>query len=172
MASVRFVLNTEADIATSAEVKDAVDTGVASILERLPSKDRGNRIRQPASLNISPAATGTYLLDFGSPKNGDLWWMVEVVVTAGDDRTAPAGSVAALYCGAPPIPGQSPPLGTLVRPAQALPALFAFSGEAFPIHDGESLYTVIYAPTTAASLLSGVATVMAVDASAVSRNRT
>lgn len=172
MADVKFVLNASADIASGDEVRAAVKSGVTDILAGLPNKDQGDRLRPPASLNVNPAATGTYLLDFGSPNNGDLWWLVEVVVTVGDDRTAPVGTLAALYCGFPPIPGSAPPLGNLIRPAIAVPATFQFSGEAWPVKENENLFAVIYAPTTAVSTLSGVATVMAVDASAVSRNRT
>jgi hypothetical protein len=174
MAEIRLTMGGLVDVASGDEVRTAVDSGVERILGRLPDKDRGIRRRIPAS--DSANATGTFVLDFGAPGTGWLWWVQEVVVTGADDRTALANSVAALYCGSPPTHrtpttiDAAPNLGTLIRPGQALPALFPFSGEAFPIHERENLFAVVYLGT-AALFVSGVATVVEIPASAVLMDR-
>ena len=178
MALVRFAMNAEADIASSDEVRAAVDEGTSSILRRLPSRDRGNRRRIPASANVSPAATGTVVLNFGAPAAGLVWWLCEVIVTAADDRTVPPSAVASLYCGAPTrqLTGttviDTPPLGALVRPAVAVPAVFAFQTEQWLVHSLEELFVVYYSTVTAISVASAVATVMELPSSAVQLNRT
>lgn len=286
MSEVQFTLGAVADIATGSEVRSAVQSGTDTILTRLDRDTRhhGNRIRIPQSYSPNPAATGSWVLDFGSPSGGDLWWIVEVLVTAADDRTTPGGTVtatatgaaaaagsaalpagatitgfdlfyqtpalagnsqvtvtnvaggtltydvsqlvastglqlsirysgtgiaastsaaqptvnvpaeasggawslnvfgttapptAALYCGSPArqilnntVDGLA--LGALVRPAQTLPATFTFAKESWPVKDGENLFAVVYSPATALSVMSGSATVTAVPAATVSRNR-
>lgn len=177
MANVSFILGAEADLASGDEVRSAVKAGNDLLLSRLNTRHHGNRRRIPASINNAGAgATGTWVLDFGNPQGGSLWWAVEVVVTAADDRTAPAGAVAALYCGAPPRQltattiVDTPPLGSLIRPGLALPATFTFAKESFPIKDGENLFVIVYSPTTALTVASAVATVTEVNASSVSAN--
>lgn len=174
---VAFSLGATADIASAGEVSADGDRTRSKLDGWFGGLNRhkGNRRRLPMSVN--GAATGTYVLDFGSPNGGNLWWLVEVVITAADDRTAPAGTIAALYAGAPSRQVgagviDTPPLGALIRPAIAVPAVFTFAHEAFPIQDGENLFAVVYAPTTAVSVLSGVATIMELSSSAVSLNRT
>ena len=176
---MRFALNfgTEVDLATPSEVEASVDKGVGQILERLPSGERGARLRPTSSVNVTPAATGTFILDMGKPAPGTLWWLWEVVVTAADDHTALAGGLAALYCGLPGLQSgvasinYSPALGQLVRPAIAIPGSHQFSGEPWPVKDGENLTVVVYSPTTVVSVLSATATVMQIDDRAVSWNR-
>ena len=180
MSSVKFLIGAEADIVSGGEMRDAVEAGTSRILDSLPrDKDRGVRLRPTGSTNINPPAIGNAVITFAphTPAPGTLWWLVEVVVTGADDRTAIAGAVAALYCGSPARQLSNaaitdvPLLGSLVRPAQALPAVFAFGGEAFPVKEGEELFVIVYSPTNAITLLSAVATVMQVNSSAVSVNR-
>lgn len=177
MANVRFALNAEADIASSDEVRTAVREGTDSILNRLPTRNRAYRRRIPRSYNLI-AATGNFVLDFGGPASGFMWWLVEIIVTAQDHAAAPAGAVAAVYCGAvanqqsPTAISGRPTLGDLVRPAIALPAVFTFQRESFPVHDGEDLSVIIDSATTGLFIMSAVATVMELPDSAVMLNRT
>lgn len=179
MSLIRLNIGTEIDIASGPEVaalQDTVTSGLDRLSARIPQAVRANRRRLPASANLATPATGTFVLDFGRPTGGNLWWVGEVIVTAADDRTAPAGTVAALYAGNPP--GQQgaalfgmPALGSLVRPAIAVPAVFSFQENSVAVHDGENLFVVVYSPTTVMSVLSAVATVQEQNASAVSLNR-
>jgi hypothetical protein len=174
-------LNAEADIASGDEVRDAIGAARDSILSRFPSKDRGNRLRPIASGNLANAAgvgqTGTVVLDLGSPAPGCVWGILEVIVTGATDREAPTGAVSALYAGAPARQQSattivdSPPLGTLVRPAIALPSVHAFSGEAWWVKDTENLFVIVYSLTTAITVVSAVATVDELNASAVTLDR-
>lgn len=174
-----LLLGSEIDIASGDEVRAAAqDTkdGILSFLASPPA--RANRRRIPASYGVSAAATGTWVIDFGSPQGGYLWYLVEVVLTGNDDRTAIAGSFGTLYIGTPARQLtnttiiDTPLLGSLVRPGVALPTAFTFSGEQFPVHDGENLFAIIYSPTTAVANVSGVATVMEVPDDEILRNRT
>lgn len=179
MSNIQFVLGASADIASSDEVRSAVKDGTDTIMGRLSASARwkGNRRRIPASVNNPVAATGTWVLDFGSPQGNYMWWLVDVVVTAADDRTAPVGALATLYSGNPARQATSttvadmPLLGQLVRPGTALPALFTFHKETWPVHDGENLFSVVYSATTALTVVSAVATVMELDASNVMLSR-
>jgi len=174
---VQLVAGAEADIATGDEVRKAVKGGTDSILNRLPSNRRGVRLRPIASANLPVAATGTFVLDLGAPQADTVWMVQEVIATAADDRTAPASAVAALYCGAPARQvspttiADTPPLGALVRPALALPAVFTFNGELWPVKDGEHLFVIVYSTVTAVAVVAAVATVMQLDSSAVSLDR-
>lgn len=174
---IAFQLGAEADIASPGEVQASVDAGVGRILERLPSPDRGARMRPATSVNLAVPATGTFVLNLGEPSPGCLWWLWEVVVTAADDRTALVGGVAALYCGIPALQsglaaiGYTPPLGQLIRPAVAIPGTHQFA-EPWPVKSGEALTAIVYSPTTAISVLTATATVMQIDDRAVSWNRT
>jgi hypothetical protein len=100
-----------------------------------------------------------------------------VVVTGKDDREAPSGAVAALYAGSvarqatPTTVTDIPLLNNLVRPGLALPAVFTFSGEAWWVKDTEDLSVIVYSATTAITVVSAVATVAELNASAVSLNR-
>lgn len=178
MAEAQLVLGGVVDIATGKEVREAVDSGVDRLIRRR-DKDRKIRTRIPKSYTVigAASATGTWVLDFGMPPAGWVWEMVEVVITAGDDRTAPASMVAALYNGNPPGQNQNntisatPALANLMRPAQAVPATFVFGGEDYTIHYGENLFAVVYSPTTAITVMSGVATVLQVDSSAICLDR-
>jgi hypothetical protein len=126
-------------------------------------------------VNVTPGATGTFVLNFGEPAPGTLWWLIEVVVTGATDREAPVGAVTSLYTGPPARQvantiQDAPMLGQLVRPAVALPAVFSFQEKTMPVKDGEELFAIVYSPTTAVTVLSAVATVMQIDARAVSIN--
>ena len=176
MAELRIALGAAFDVASSSEVQASVDGGVDKILARMPDADHGLRLRPASSININPAATGTFVIDLGRPAPGTIWWVLEVIVTAADDHTAPAGTISAVYCGisARQVGAtlqDTPPLGQLVRPAIAVPSVHAFSGEAWPVKDTENLSVIVYAPTTALATASAVATVMQLNASAVSINR-
>jgi hypothetical protein len=168
-------LGAEFDFATKDEVDTVVGEGVDRILKRIPSRDRGIR-KRPIDSKSFAALVGTWVLDLGSPAAGCIWWLLEVVVTGADDRTPVTGAVASLYCGPPALQQANgtiinqPSLGQLIRPAVALPALHAFSGEQFPIHDGENLTAIVYSPTNALTTISAVATVMELNASAVTLN--
>ena len=179
MVSVQFGVNGAIDIATGDEVKGYVDSGIDRVLGRIPPPEQGIYLRPPASYNLATPTTGTFILDFGDPAPNTVWKIQEVVVTAADDRTAPAGALAALYCG--PAGRQSglaavqdlPSLGQLVRPAIAVPGVFQFgSPNGWTVHFGQSLTVVYYSPTTPVSVISAVATVVQYTASAVSYNRT
>lgn len=181
MSSVRFVLGAEADIATGDEVRAAVNDGTEAIggmLKRGFNKDVGQRLRPIASQSVAAAngtgVTGTFVLDMGSPSPGCVWALSEVIVTGATDREAPAGAVASLWIGNPPYQVSpttilgTPPLGNLVRPAVALPAVFLLAGEDWPVHDGDNLFAIVYSLTTAVTVVSAVATVKQVNASALS----
>lgn len=177
MAEAKIALGGVLDIASGAEVWDAVQRGTDRILSKLPDKDRGIRLRVPQSVSLAAPATGTFAMIIGTPAPGCMWWIQEVVVTAADDHTALAGAVAALYCGAPPRQQgtttvvDTPPLGDLLRPGIAVPGVFPFSGEAVPVHDNEALSVIVYSPTTPVSVLSATATVVQLRDSAVMLNR-
>jgi len=179
MAHVQIAAGITADIATPGEVKTAVDAsvndGIGRLLERLPSPDRGARLRPIASVN--PGAAGNFVLNLGQPSPGCIWMLVEVCVTGPDDRTAVATTSAALYAG---IPGRQsgaatvsdiPPLGNLIRPGIAVPGTFQFSGEPMFIKDSEALTVMVYTGATVVATLSAVATVMQLEDTAVSWNR-
>jgi hypothetical protein len=175
--NVTFALGAEADLVSGDELRSGLRDTENSILSKMPPRWKGNRMRIPQSANAGvAAATGTWVLDFGSPSGGDLWWVIEVVVTGPDDRTAVAGAFATLYAGAPP--GQNgnalagfPAIGGLIRPGIAVPGFFPFSRDAFAVKDGENLFAVVYSPTTPILSVSAVATVVAINASAVSYDR-
>ena len=178
MAHADIILGGAIEVATRDEVREEVDRGVNDLLGRLPNRHLGNRRRLPASYSVVGAAsTGTWVLDFGSPQNDYIWWLVEVVITGKDDREAPASAVSSLYAGSPARQltnntiVDTPPLGAIVRPAVAVPSVFTFSKEAFPVKDGENLMAIVYSLTTTMTVISGVATVMEVPASAVVLNR-
>ena len=189
MAEVKFVLNSVVDIATSEEVHAAAaktQSKVDELLGRIPSSDRGVRKRVPSAsprIPLGAAATGTFPLDFGSPPSDTVWWIQEVVVHAGsgvaaDAFTAVAGAFAALYIGRPPaqLTSATIEVGTwsgltdLQRVGIAVPGVFPFSGESVCVHDMESLYVVLFSPTTAVSVFGAVATVVEMPASAVLLN--
>lgn len=288
MTGIKLALGAEVDIATGDEVRDAVKGSTDTILNRIGrSAVRGNRRRIPASYSLTAAATGSFVLDFGSPSGNTLWWLVEAVITGVDDRTgtpatvvnqasavfaaAAAGSVAlpvlgesitgyiinlqspaaavvmdvtvtnvaggtitnrisvpvggkdvavtfpapipalnagvaptvtvpatvggpaysitvtgqtvtappvaAMYCGAPSRQQtptsviDTPSLGTLVRPGVALPAVFQFPKEVWPVHNGENLFAVVYSTLAPLTVVSGVATVIEIDSSLVTLDR-
>lgn len=169
-----LVLGGTLDIATPGEVKGIVDTGIDRLMG---GKVRKNFVRPIASHNVTPAATGTFAMDLGSPNAGLQWNLSEVLVTGATDREAPAGAVAALYMGSPPyMPTPTtvigtPSLGQLLRPALALPAVFVFGGhEPVVVKDGWHLIVIIYSPTTAMTVMSAVASVSEIRASAVAMN--
>jgi hypothetical protein len=168
MAEVRIALGGVFDAATAGEVQQSVDRGVDRILSRIPSKDRA--VRRYPSNSVNPGANGTYFIDLYSPPAGKIWWINEVVVTGNDDRTAVAGTTAALYRGEIPIPGASPVLGNLIRPAIAVPGVFVFSGEKYPIQDGDHLFVAVYLGAAQVSL-SATAQVAELDSSAVMVDR-
>lgn len=176
MAEVTFAIGAVADLATGKEVQQAVDSGISRLERRMHDKDRGVRLRPADSLSLPVAATGTYYLDLGTPAPGTLWWLQELLVCVDDNRTAPAGTVAVAYCGGSPNQAGNnvtdvPSLAQLIRPGTAVPAVWTFGGEVWPVKDGERLSVIVYAPTTALTTIAAVATVDQVAANTVSWNR-
>lgn len=180
MPLVRFALNAEADIASSAEVAQLASdvTDVKHLLTRDINTDRAIRQRPIGSVAVANAAgvgiTGSFVIDLGSPPAGRVWGLLEVVVTGKDEAEAPSGAVASLWAGATPRQATAstitdlPTLASLIRPALALPATFTFSGEAWWVKDQENLFVVVRSTTTAVTNLSAVATVAELKSSAVS----
>lgn len=179
MALVRFALNAEADIASGAEVQAVRDdvAGVKSMLTRDLNTDRATRQRPMNSVAVAVAAgtgiTGSFIIDLGSPPPGRVWGLLEVIVTGKDEAEAPTGAVASLWAG---VPGRQvgatvadlPTLGSLIRPALAVPSVFTFSGEAWWVKDQENLFVLVRSASTAVTNLSAVATVAELKSSAVS----
>lgn len=169
----------EIDVATPGEVRTEVERGNSSLLTALGGPARGINPRRIPASNLLPitAATGQWVLKFGSPNPSFMWWVSEVVAITATDREVIAGCQAAVYIGqsAEQLTGTSitasPPPGSLVRPAIATPATFIFNEKSMPVRDNEELSVIIYSPTNAVSAVSGVATVIEVPASAVLLNR-
>lgn len=171
-----FALGARFNFATPDEVERIVNTGNEGLFQRIHMNRRTNYRRLIGSHNTA-SSTGTFAISLGKPAGGMQWNLCEIIVTGATDREAPAGAVAAVYCGGEPyMPTpttvfQTPPLGQLVRPALALPAVFQFGArEPWPIKEGETLSIIIYSATTAMTSMSAVATVSEVNSASFAMN--
>ena len=169
MVAVSLAAGVEVDIASGAELKEHTN----SILRGVRA-DRGQRLRPVQS--VSPAATGTYVLILGCPAPGTVWRVQEVVVAVDSASTSPAGATASLWAGTPPnqnganIDAQ-PMLGSLMRPAQALPALFPFGGETQVVKDTEYLFVLVNSPAVVMNIIAATASVQQLRSSVIMSDR-
>jgi hypothetical protein len=142
MAEVRMQLGATADLVTTDEMSDALDsvvTGLQGHIDNRLGSQPKKTIRTLACSDFVTLTNGgskqTALVP-ASPSVGKVWVVKRVTVTGGDDHSAVANMVAAVYAGDP----YNFTLSQLVQPGIAVPYVDTWSTDSFVVHSSEQLF--------------------------------